>query len=159
MLSCTEISCYIFFQFWEIWSETRVSFYATQSSYLLKTWKKGNFDMFYKNDCWAIICYPICMTNVSYERRIRVISFPDISFVILLFVYQRFEIKSGFPFFLYSHCMCIIKWTDCTPEFWLKWFGRRQAQMKTQLKAWQVIYKIMSRIYTLTKIINPSLSI
>ena len=41
MLSCTEISFIIFFfQFWEIWSQTRVSFYTTQSSYLLKTLKK-----------------------------------------------------------------------------------------------------------------------
>ena len=28
-------------QFWEIGSQTRVSFYATQSSYLLKTWGGG----------------------------------------------------------------------------------------------------------------------
>ena len=98
--------CYIFFQFWEIWSQTLVFFYTTQSSYLLKTWKKSNFDMFYKNYCWAVICYPICMTNVSYERGIIVLSFPDISFVILLFVFQRFEIKSGFPsFFFFSHCI------------------------------------------------------
>ena len=104
MLSCTEISFIIFFfQFWEIWSQTRVSFYTTQSSYLLKTWKKSNFDMFYKNYCWAVICYLICMTNVSYERGIIVLSFPDISFVILLFICKRFEIKSGFPFFYLTH--------------------------------------------------------
>ena len=40
------------------------------------------------------------MTNVSYERGIIVLSFPDISFVILLFVFQKSEIKSGCPFFL-----------------------------------------------------------
>ena len=61
--------------------------------------EKGNFYMFYKNDCWAVICYTICMNNVSYEREIIVLSVPDISFVILLFVFQRSEIKSGFPFF------------------------------------------------------------
>ena len=48
--------------------------------------------------------FTVCMTNVSYERVIIVLSFPDISFVILLFVFQRFEIKSGFPFFN-SHCI------------------------------------------------------
>ena len=100
MISCTEISFVIyFFQFCEIWSPTRVSFYATQSSYLLKTLKKSNFDMFYKNDCWAVICYPIYMTNVSYERGIIVLSFSDISFVIFLFVFQRLEINFFFFFF------------------------------------------------------------
>ena len=39
------------------------------------------------------------MTNVAYERGIIILSFPDISFVILLFVFQRFEIISGFPLF------------------------------------------------------------
>ena len=41
-----------------------------------------------------------------YERGIVLLSFPDISFVILLYVFQRFEIKPGFPFFthtVYSH--------------------------------------------------------
>ena len=67
--------------------------------------EKVNFDMFYKNDCWAVICYPICGTNVSYEREIIVLSFSVISFVILIVVFQRFNIKSGFPFYwltLYS---------------------------------------------------------
>ena len=40
------------------------------------------------------------MTNVSYERGIIVLSFPDISFVILPSIFQKFEIKSGFPFFI-----------------------------------------------------------
>ena len=44
------------------------------------------------------------LTNDSYERDIIVLSFPVISFVILIFVFQRFEIKSGFPFFD-SHCI------------------------------------------------------
>ena len=68
--------------------------------------EKINFDMFYKNYCWAVICYPICVTNVSYERKIIVLPFPVISFVILIFVFQIFEIKSGFPFYcltLYIH--------------------------------------------------------
>ena len=67
---------------------------------ILKTWReKNNFDMFDKNYCWAVICYPICVSNVSYEREIIVLSFPVISFVILIFVLLRFEIKSVFPFF------------------------------------------------------------
>ena len=63
--------------------------------------------MFHKTDCCAVICYTICITNASYEREIIVQSFPDISFVILLFVFQRFEIKFGFPFsfFFYSNCI------------------------------------------------------
>ena len=65
-----SVLLYLFFlQFLEIWSQIRVSFYATQSSYLVtQNLEKSNFDMFYKNYCWAVICYPICMTNVSYER-------------------------------------------------------------------------------------------
>ena len=31
---------YLFFQFWEILGQTRDSFYATQSTYLLRTWGK-----------------------------------------------------------------------------------------------------------------------
>ena len=39
----------------------------------------------------------------NYEREIIVLSFPVISFVILIFVFQRFEIKSEFfPFFLFT---------------------------------------------------------
>ena len=79
--------CHIFFQFWEILSQTGASFYATQSSYNTQNLEKINFDMFYKNDCWAVICYPICVTNVSYEREIIVLSFPVISFVILIFFF------------------------------------------------------------------------
>ena len=118
MLSCTEISFVIsFFQFWKMWSQTRVSFYATQSSYLLKTWKRGII-------CRAVICYAIFMTNVSYERGIIVLSFPDISFVILLFVFQRFKIKSGFLFFLFT---LYIKWNDIAYTmyinmFWFNWY-------------------------------------
>ena len=66
---------------------------------ILKTWGKNNFDVFYTNYYWAVICYSICVTNVSYERKIIVLSFPVISFVILIFVFQIFEIKSGFPFY------------------------------------------------------------
>ena len=55
----------------------------------------------------SVIFYPICMTNVSYERKIIVLSFSVISFVILIFVFQRFEIKSGFSLFLDSHCIFI----------------------------------------------------
>ena len=40
---------------------------------LTQNLEKSNFDMFYKNDCWAVICYPICMNNVSYERGIIVL--------------------------------------------------------------------------------------
>ena len=55
-------------------------------------------------------CYPIRMTNVSYERGIIVLSFPDISFVVLIFVFQRFEIKSGFPFFFFFFLHCIVSY-------------------------------------------------
>ena len=40
------------------------------------------------------------MTNVYYERGIIVLSFAVFSFVIFLFVFQRFEIIYGFPFLL-----------------------------------------------------------
>ena len=85
--------------------------------------EKSNFDMFYKYDCWAVICYPICMTNRSHERWIILLSFPDISFVILPFVFQRFEIKSGFPFF-FTHtvytkqCFMNSRWSDiCSGDY------------------------------------------
>ena len=89
-----------------MWSQTRVSFYATQPSYLLKTWKKSNFYMFYKIIAEQSSIMPICMINVSYERGIIVPSIHGISFMILLFVFQRFVIKSRFPF-IYSHCIML----------------------------------------------------
>ena len=51
------------------------------------------------------------------ERRIIVLSFPIISFVILIFVFKRFEIKSGFPFFD-SHCIihAVVLLFDCRTE-------------------------------------------
>ena len=111
MLSCTGIIfVYIFFQFWEIWSQTRVSFYATQSSYLLKTWKKIVLTCFTKMIAEpSSVIQSICMTNVSYERGIIVLPFLDISFVILLFVFQRFEIKSGFPSFFFTHTVYCVQ--------------------------------------------------
>ena len=38
---------------------------------ILKTWrKKNNFSpMLYKNYCWAVICHPIWVNNVSYEQK------------------------------------------------------------------------------------------
>ena len=105
--------CYIFFQFGEIWSQTRVSFLRnsikllTQNLEEKKRKKKKSKQQIWhvlQNDCWAVVCYPIVMANVSYERGIIVLSFTDTSFVILLFVFQRFEIKSGFAFYN-SHCI------------------------------------------------------
>ena len=111
MLWCTEISFVIsFFNFEKIGVKPGFPFMQLNQATYSKLGKKSNFDMFYKNDCWAVICYPICMTN---ERGIIVLSFPDIRFVILLFVFQRFEIKSGFPFFN-SHCT-VIHWV------WPQW--------------------------------------
>ena len=105
MLSCTEISFVIsFLNFEKFW--VKLGFPFTQLNRAnTHNLEKINFDMFYKNDCWVVICYPICVTNVSYESEIIVLSFPVISFVILIFVFLRFEIKSGFPFFD-SHCIC-----------------------------------------------------
>ena len=61
--------------------------------------------MFYKNYCWAVICYPTCVTNISCERRIIVLSIAVISFVILLFVFFRnLKLNLGF-FFFNSHCI------------------------------------------------------
>ena len=101
MLSCTDISFVIsFFNFEKFGVKPGFPFMQLNQATYSKLEKKSNFYMFYKTYCWAVICYSICMTNVSYERGIIVLSFPDISFVILLFIFQRFEIKSGFPFFL-----------------------------------------------------------
>ena len=41
---------------------------------------------------------------MSYERGIIAPSFSDISFVIILF-FQRFDIKSGFPFLSFLHTL------------------------------------------------------
>ena len=100
MLSCTEISFVIsFFNFEKFW--VKPGFPFTQLNRANTQNLEENFDMFYKNYCWAVICYPICVTNVSYEREIIVLSFSVINFVILIFVFLRFEIKSGFPFFFF----------------------------------------------------------
>ena len=99
MLPCTEISFVIsFFSFEKFWVKPGLPFTKLNRANT-QNLEKINFDMFYKNACWAVICYPICVTNVSYERKIIVLPFPVISFVILIFVSQIFEIKSGFPFY------------------------------------------------------------
>ena len=64
------------------------------------------------------------MTNVSYERGIIVLSFPDIRFVILLLIFLRFEIKSVFLFF-YSHCTTRRKLVVYTP------MGAQRAESRT----------------------------
>ena len=99
MLSCSEISSVMsFFSFEKFWVKSGLP--STQLNRAnTQNLEKINFDMFYRNDCWAVICYPICVTNVSYEREIIVLSGPVIRFVILIFVFLRFEIKSGFPFY------------------------------------------------------------
>ena len=91
--------CYIFFSVLRHFESNRGYLLRNSIELTLKTLEKINFDMFYKNDCWAVICYPICVTNVWYEREIIVLSFPVIRFVILILVFLRFEIKSGFPFY------------------------------------------------------------
>ena len=122
MLSCTEIS-FFFFNFEKFWDKPGFPF--TQLNQATCTYSKLGeiffFDMFYKNDCWAVICHPICMNNVSHERGIIVLSFPDISFVILLFVFQRFEIKYGFPFFFNSPCTSFITFYRISNQAIISW--------------------------------------
>ena len=104
MLSCTEISSVIsFFSFEKVWVKlglpsTQLNLANTQNM------EKINFDMFYKNYCWAVICYPICVTNASYNREVIVLSFPVISFVILIFVFRDSILNLGF-LFIDSHCI------------------------------------------------------
>ena len=99
MLSCSEISFVIsFFNFEKFWVKPEFPFTQLNRANT-QNLEKFNFDMFYKYDCWAVICYPLCMTNVSYETEIIILSFPVISFVIHIFVFQIFEFKSGFPFY------------------------------------------------------------
>ena len=104
MLSCTEISSVIsFFSFEKFWVKpglpsTQLNLANTQNL------EKINFDMFYKNYCWAVICYPICVTNVSYKREVIVLSFPVISFVILILFFWDSILNLGF-LFIDSHCI------------------------------------------------------
>ena len=108
MLSCTEISFVIsFFNFEKFWVKLGFPFMQLNGANT-QNLEKINFDMFYKNYCWAVICYPICVTNVSYEREIIVLSFHVISFVILIFIFLRFEIKSGFHF--WTHTVHVLDW-------------------------------------------------
>ena len=66
---------------------------------ILRTWKKLMLTCFTKMIAEQSGCHPICVINVSYEREIIVLSLPVISFVIRIVVFQRFDIKSGFPFY------------------------------------------------------------
>ena len=84
--------CYIFFSIWEIFSQTRVSFYATQSSYLLKTWKKVILTCFTKIIAEQSSVIQYVVTNVSYEERIE----RDLKLNLDSFF---------FIFFFYSHCI------------------------------------------------------
>ena len=66
---------------------------------ILKTWEILILTCFTKIIAEQSSVGPMCVTNASYEREIMVLSFPVISFVILIFAFLRFEIRSGFPFF------------------------------------------------------------
>ena len=108
MLSCTEISFVVsFFNFDKFWVKPGSPFKQLNRANT-QNLENLNFDMFYKNYCWAVICYPICVTNISYDREIIVLSFPVISFVILIFVFLGFEIKSGLPFYWLTLYSCFI---------------------------------------------------
>ena len=101
MLSCTEISFvrFFFFFFLRNFESNRGFLLRNSIELILKT-----FDMCYKN-CWTVICYPISVTNVSYEREIIVLLFPVISFVILNFSFF-WDLKLNLSFiFFYSHCI------------------------------------------------------
>ena len=116
MLSCTEISSVIsFFSFEKCWVKpglpsTQLNLANTQNL------EKINFDMFYKNYCWAVICYPICVTNVSYKREVIVLSFPVISFVILIFCFSEIRYWIWVSFLL-THTVYIYKtWMEGTHD-------------------------------------------
>ena len=86
MLSCTEIS-FIISILRNLASNPGFPFMQLNRATYSKL-GKSNLICFYKKIiAEQSICYPICMTNVSYERGIIVLSFPDISFVILLFIF------------------------------------------------------------------------
>ena len=72
MLSCTEISFVIsFFNFEKFW--VKPGFPVTQLN-------RANTQNLERKIIAEQSCYPICVTNVSYEREIIVLSFPVISF-------------------------------------------------------------------------------
>ena len=80
-----SVLLYLFFNFEKFGIKSGFLFTQLNQAAYSKLGGKSNFDMFYKKDCWAVICYPICMNNVPYKRGIIVLSFPIITFVILIF--------------------------------------------------------------------------
>ena len=96
---------------------------------------KPSFDMLYKNYCWAAIPDPIWMTNVPYERKIKMLLSPDNNFMIFLFEFERFRIESQFPFLfsflltLYCEFCDPIFFNDVTfvysETIWLFMFGNK----------------------------------
>ena len=98
MLSCAEIS-FVISVFNLRNFESNPGFLLRNSiELILKTWKKVILTCLTKIITDQSSVSQKCVINVSYERRIVVLSFPVISFVIRLFFSQRFEIKSGCPF-------------------------------------------------------------
>ena len=104
MLSCTEIIFVIsFFNFEKFL--VKPGFPFTQ----LNQANTQNLEEFF---FWHVLQKLLLSSHVIqyawpmyHKREIIVLSFPVISFVIIIFVLQRFEIKSGFPFYwlaLYS---------------------------------------------------------
>ena len=71
-----DYSCYhalksvllYFFQFEKLGVKPGFPITQLNQATYSKLGKKSNIDMFHKNDCWAVICYPICMNHVSYEE-------------------------------------------------------------------------------------------
>ena len=100
MLSCTEISFDIsLFSVVRNFESNRGFLLRNSIELILKTWKKLILTCLKKIIAEQSSVIQICVINVSYERKIIVLSFPVISFVILIFIFQIFEIKSGFPFY------------------------------------------------------------
>ena len=91
MLSCTAISFVISFSNFEKFG-VKPGFLFTQlnqATYSKLEEKKVILTCFTKIIAELSSVIQICMTNVSYKRRIIVLSFPDISFVILLFIFSE----------------------------------------------------------------------
>ena len=72
---------------------------------LWQNFDEDNFDMLYKNDCWAAIQDPVLTINVPYKRTNKYAP-TDNNFTILLFDFERFRIESRFPFWTHK-CITI----------------------------------------------------
>ena len=108
-----------------------------------------NLYMFYKNYCWAVICYPICVTNVSYERAILLYYHSMLLVLWSLFFSFFWDLKLNLGFLFLTHTVFLyfsfsdnwhkILYVCLSPLFLRKYLPSFYIELRASLKNWMML--------------------